>query len=155
MARFLIAFLLLCVSASAQTYSELRAHIIIEEGYSPIPYLLRGVPHIGLGHRIYGAGPKRLTNAQIEVLFAADLKTACEIAYRETEHFSRHPKPVRVLLCALAYNLGESGYHEFYRFRAAIDRGDYPAAARELQASKWSTQLPNRAARYIATLNSI
>ncbi len=147
MSRFLILCLLLLTTARAQSYAEIRTHILSEEGYSAKPYLLRGQWHIGLGHRLARpSGP--LTHRQTEALFAKDLKVACDAAYSDIKTFSRQPKQVRIMLCALSYNLGPSGFHDFYLFRAAIDRFDYRAAARELRISLWSSQLPSRAIRY-------
>lgn len=157
MPRLLIIICFLCAALSArgQTYNELRVHLLAEEGYSATPYLLRGVYHIGLGHRIVGNVPRKLTSRQIERLFAADLKIACDTAYQSTRQFSSHPKQVRIILISLSYNVGSQGYRDFVRFRAAIDRFDYKAAARELDDSLWSTQVPNRAARYINILNNL
>ncbi len=136
---------------AAQSYGELRAHILSEEGYRSRQYMVRGVPHIGIGHRVYHP-TSPLTRYQIEALFSQDLKVACDAAYVDTAHFSSHPKQVRIMLCALAFSVGPTGYHAFTRFRAAIDAYDYRAAARELRASLWAHQLPDRAARYDAIL---
>lgn len=156
MLRFLIALCLLAAAlpGRAQSYTELRVHIVVEEGYSLKPYVLRGVYHVGIGHRVYGV-PRTLTKREVEHLFAADLKKAGDTVYVSTLRFSRHPKVVRVMLVSLAFNVGTAGYLDFTRFRAAIDARDYRTAARELQASNWARQLPNRAARYIAALNSL
>lgn len=157
MIRLLIILCLvlgLAARSGAQTYDELRTHIVAAEGYRVKQYMVRGIPHIGIGHRVYRPTGS-LTRYQVEALFAKDLKVACAAAYLETAHFSSHPKQVRIMLCALAFSVGPTGYHDFTRFRAAIDRYDYRAAAYELRQSAWSRQLPNRAARYDLILLSV
>jgi lysozyme len=151
MLRYLIFFLLVAVG-HGQTYSEIRAHIVQEEGYRLEPYRLRGVLHVGLGHRIYGKAKSRYTHGDVERLFARDLKTACDAAYSGVKTFSRHPKDVRIMLVSLAYNLGPTGFHRFREFRQAIDRFDYRAAQTELRMSSWANQLPSRADRYVLIL---
>lgn len=149
----ILCLVLSAVAAHAQSYAELRAHIVSEEGYRSRQYLVRGRPHIGIGHLVTKpTGP--LTHYQIEALFASDLRVACLVAYENTAHFSRHPKSVRILLVSLAFTVGPSGFRDFRRFRSAIDAYDYRGAARELRMSLWAQQLPERAARYDAILLS-
>lgn len=156
MSRFLIILCLilgLAAPCTAQSYAEIRAHVVSEEGYRFSPYLLRGQWHVGAGHLISRPG-RPLTRYEIEYLLERDIKIAGDVAYRGVKHFSRHPKPVRIMLVGLALNLGPTGFNDFTRFRAAIDTYDYRAAAYELRASQWALQLPTRAARYDAILLS-
>lgn len=157
MTRLLVLLVLTfgsCALSRAQSYAELRAHLVSEEGYRHKQYMVRGIPHIGIGHRVYqSTGP--LTRYQIEALFERDLKIACDAAYHGVKRFGFHPKQVRILLVAMAFSVGSTGFTEFARFRAAIDRYDYRDAANELRQSAWSRQLPARSDRYQAILLSI
>lgn len=155
MPRLLIVLCLVlaatAVKSYGQSYQELRAHIVAEEGYRRDPYLVLGQWHIGVGH-LTSSRSRRLTDDEVEALFAADLRFACSAAYRLTPGFAAHPKAVRIILVALCMNLGETGYGGFIVFRQAIDSHDYLAAARALDDSLWSRQLPARSARYQMTL---
>ncbi len=148
MSRLLVILcLFLAPCAYAQSYAELRAHVISEEGYRFKPYLLRGQWHVGVGHKLSAPG-RPLVRYEIEHLLAKDLKVAGDAAYSHVKHFSRHPKPVRIMLVGLAYTVGPTGFRQFVLFRAAIDAYDYRLAAYELGASDWARQLPSRATRY-------
>lgn len=48
-------------------------------------------------------------------------------------------------LVDLRFNLGASGLLAFKKFLSAMGRGDYAQAARDLVASKWHTQVKQRA----------
>lgn len=135
-----------------QTYEEFRQHILKEEGSSSTPYRLHGKWHIGMGHRLHNKVPRYLTQAQIEDLFRIDLEKAYNVALAEIPNYYQHPKAVRLIIVALIYNLGESGFHNFFKFKVAIKNCNYKLAARELSNSLWAKQLPNRAYYYTLML---
>lgn len=148
----ILLFFALPVLSFGQTYQELRNHLIQEEGYTLKPYSLRGRLHVGIGHRIIGIPKKSYTRNEVENFFERDLHAACRAAYSNIKNFSQHPKEIRVMMCALAYNVGPSGFANFVSFRKHIERFDYGSAANELNASLWSKQLPNRSYRYVNIL---
>ena len=59
----------------------------------------------------------------------------------------------RVLL-NMCFNLGIGGLLEFRRSLAAMERGDFETAARQMKASKWATQVGDRADRLTALMRS-
>lgn len=144
-------FLSICVCSFAQTRDELRTHLIEHEGYRNAAYKIYGQWHIGIGHKLDDWKPS-WSNKKIENVFTADLKIACDTVLRDISNFSKHPKPIRIMLVGLAFNVGPTGFHEFRKFRAAIEAFDYNRAADELSNSLWAIQLPNRANSYISVL---
>lgn len=59
----------------------------------------------------------------------------------------------QVALCNLAFNLGIDGLTKFRNTLAAIERGDWEAAASGLRASLWFRQVqPSRSGRIIAMI---
>ena len=150
----LVIFFALLSAAHAQTTAELRAHLIEWEGYSTAAYFdSLGHPTIGIGHRIQRRA-KWLTPSQIETLFARDVEIARRGAERELIGFSTHPKGVRVIIISLVFAVGQSGFHEFYHLRRALNAHDYRAAAQALRKSLFARQIPDRAYAYAATLES-
>ena len=63
------------------------------------------------------------------------------------------PARQRVLL-NMCFNLGSGGLLEFRKSLAAMERGDFETAAREMKASKWATQVGDRADRLAALMRS-
>jgi lysozyme len=53
----------------------------------------------------------------------------------------------RAVLVVMAYNLGVAGLLKFHRTLAAVEAGDYEAAARGMLGSRWAQQTPARARR--------
>lgn len=156
MIRPLFFLLALAVSVRGQTLDDLRVHLVAVEGYSSTPYRdNRGILHIGIGHRIQPGELLyvKMPSDVIERTFRRDVEIARRAARTHIISFDSQPYSVRVLLISLSYNVGASGLSSFVRFRAAIDRRDYRAAAHHLMDSRWATQLPSRAALYVQTLN--
>lgn len=105
-----------------------------------------GFDTIGVGHlvdsRRTGAG---LPDVFIDALLQWDIqqKTAeleAAMPWVATLDEVRH-----AALVDMAFNLGVHGLSGFMRFLAALKTGDYEAAANEMLASKWATQVGARA----------
>lgn len=126
-----------------------------EEGFRASPYYCsEGYPTVGYGKKL---GPKHTpllwyTFRVPEPVAAVWLQhDVAELAGRIQE---RHPREWdacntrrRDVLIAMAYQLGLDGLANFKRTLAAIERGDFAAAADEMLDSKWATQTPARARR--------
>lgn len=63
----------------------------------------------------------------------------------ELDFWPSCPEAVQEILIEMAFQMGVGSLLAFHRMLAAIKRGDYPAAAKEGLASKWSRQTPGRA----------
>lgn len=145
------------VVLAAQTPSEFREFIVQHEGVSHVRYRdSRGIPHIGIGHRIYPHENfgSRISSAQVDQLFTRDLNTARHAALTHVSSFTTHPKEIRLLIVGLAFNIGDTGLSHFTRFISALNRHDYLSAARELENSRWARQVPGRARDYVNLLEA-
>lgn len=148
---------LLPLTLAAQTPREFRDFLVQHEGISHVRYRdSRGIPHIGIGHRIYpheNLGP-RISRAQIDALFSRDLNAARHAALTHISSFATHPKEIRLLIVGLAFNVGPTGLSRFTQFIAALNHHDYLKAAQELENSRWARQVPGRARDYLAILEA-
>jgi lysozyme len=63
--------------------------------------------------------------------------------------------PMRqVVLCSMAFQLGLAGVRKFTNTLAAMERGDYKAAAKGMRASLWAKQTPERVERLAKMLET-
>lgn len=109
---------------------------------------------LGLDPGAVREGAVTLTDDQVDELFEPDLATAIEAARRLVPSFDAL-SPARQHVCVdLAFNLGARGFGAFAKTLAAIEAGDYEAAARELQASRWYTQVGRRGADAVARMRA-
>jgi len=123
------------------------------EGYKTTPYRLNGVWHVGIGHKfVVGEPIREYTDEEVLALFVSDVERAKRAAQRKIQSFYSHPEKIRLVLISLAYNVGDKGFEKFVKFRAAMERGDYAMAAKELENSLWFNQLPERARHHIAVI---
>lgn len=60
----------------------------------------------------------------------------------------------RVILQAMAYQLGTAGLLAFRKTLEAVKAGDYLTAAKGMRASKWAQQTPGRAERMAKAMES-
>jgi lysozyme len=157
MARLVFLFFISCLCLQAQTIVEFRYHIEKYEGKSSVPYKdIKGYWTIGIGHKIHNDEiiPMYLTESQITDLFLKDLQWARKYAKRYVSNYDSHSKEIRIMLVALVFALGPTGFYNFNEFRAALEKPDYPEAAIELSDSVWARTLPNRAQDYILILKN-
>ena len=54
----------------------------------------------------------------------------------------------------MRFNLGAAGFRKFRKMIAALERGDYNAAADEMVDSKWYHQVGNRSKRLVAMMRT-
>ncbi len=105
-------------------------------------YTLVGVPTVGWGRNLRDVGIRR---HEAEILLAEDLKEAIAraraFAGRAWEGLSVER---RAVLTDMTFNLG-GRLSSFRRLRAAIQAGDFEAAAGEMLASRWARQVGRRA----------
>ena len=56
------------------------------------------------------------------------------------------------ILTNMAYNMGEGGLGQFKNLKAAIQKGDWKQAQKEMADSKWAGQVKGRADRLVARM---
>lgn len=132
---------------------HIRRHLVADEGVRLFPYKdTVGKLTIGVGRNLDDVG--------ISAMEAYDLLDH-DIDKAVHGLVNRYPwfvdlYPVRqAVLVNLAFNLGGAGLAKFVNTLAAVERGDYDAAARGLRMSLWFRQVqPSRSSRLIQMLTT-
>ena len=120
----------------------LRVNLIGHEDKKPKLYLDSvGKWTIGVGHNLTDNG---LSDAAIEFILAEDMQIAEDSAKRLYPHFVDLDETRQAALVELAFNLGETKLRGFEHTNAAINSGDWEAAALHLEASHWYGQVGRR-----------
>ena len=123
-----------------------------EEGFRSHPYDdSRGVLSIGYGTNI-GEG---ITRAEAEYLLRERLTQRWTELRKAWPVVSTLPTPVQFAVLDMAYQLGVQGVLGFHKMLAALASGDYNAAAKEADLSKWAIETPNRARRVVRVFKSV
>ena len=151
-------------NAAARLAEQLKRH----EGLHLAAYLDgEGVLTIGYGHNCK-AWPvdgvrmpgDRISQEQAKWLFQSDLDLAEAQAAYAMPWMESLNWPRRAVLINMTFNLGigsassGSGILGFRRLQAALQSGDYAAAAREMLDSKWARQVGRRARELAAQMES-
>ena len=138
-----------------------------DEGWSPVPYTdPLGYGTVGYGTllplrddeinqivslRVHGS-PKSiypLRPIEGEYLLINRLDENVSELLQAKPEIQNYPKEVQEILYNMAYNLGAPKLLQFRKMFAALDSGDYETAAKEMQNSRWYTQVGNRAKRLV------
>lgn len=121
--------------------TELRAHLEWAEGRRAKPYRdTVGKLTIGVGRCLDDVG---LRDDEIDFLLGRDIESVLSTC-STLPYWTALDDVRRLVVCDLVFNLGLAGWRKFAKANAAITRGDYAAAADELQASKWYAQVGRR-----------
>lgn len=154
--KYLI-LLLLPVLSFAQSYEDYYDYLRYEEGLEWNVYIdSTGNYSIGIGHKILpdeNYDGYTLDKSEIHALFKKDLEIAIDGTKRLIRNFDKQSADVKIALVSMCYNLGETGFSKFIKFRKAIELFQYDEAIRQITNSKWARQVPNRAKRVIKILN--
>ncbi len=162
MIRALSVFALLCVAPLAAVAAPVPAtsvHMVLQasEGYHLKPYRdgVMGPWTVGIGHSLSARGESvkdSYTPAEIHAFFLRDLSEARNACRASVRAFDDLPESVQVVTLSLVWCVGPTGFTRFTRFRAALSDRDYAAAARELAASKWASQVSPARVRWSLSL---
>lgn len=143
--KTLILFALTSLAIARESLEDFTK---LHEGLRLKPY------HDHLGHLTIGYGhsipanytlPIPITLADAQSMLEIDLSAADTAVVRMYPDIDSHPKDVRFVLTAMAFQLGASGLGKFVAMHKAIDRRDYARAAGEIANSRFATQTPKRA----------
>lgn len=123
----------------------LQEQLIRDEGLRLKPYRdTVGKLTIGVGRNLEDVG---ISHEEAMLLLDHDIARA-EAEVNAHLPWSRQlGEPRRAVLVNMAFNLGIGGLLQFRRALAAMQRGDYDLAAREMLDSKWAEQVGARATR--------
>ena len=130
---------------SPEAKERLRRLLIVHEGLRLKPYRCSaGYLTIGVGRNLEARG---ISREEAMVLLENDIAEAEAAARGFFPAFDRLEEPRQAVLVDMAFNLGAVRLGGFRRFRAALERGDFEQAAREMLDSKWAEQVGPRARR--------
>jgi GH24 family phage-related lysozyme (muramidase) len=136
-----------------RAYRDTRGHLTIGVGFNldragAAEDLNRLLPDVGYpGYRALRRGDTSLTDAQIDVLLRHDAQRAIDTARRQITGFDTLPMDAQLIVIDMTFNTGS--LHKWRKFRAALARRDYTAAADAMHRSLWRRQTGQRAEHLI------
>jgi len=127
--------------------------LIADEGLKLKPYKdTVGKWTVGIGRNLDDVG---ITEAEAKYLCLNDITRV------ERDLDSKIPgwrgalnEKRKLVLASMAFQLGIGGVLKFPKFLAALQRGDYADAAREMQESLWAQQTPARVSRLASMMEA-
>ena len=126
-------------------WTALVRQLIEHEGFRLTPYTdTTGHLTIGVGRNLSDVG---ITREEALDMLDRDIERAMGQLFLRWP-WAAHLDPVRQrVLIDMVFNLGAEGVGKFRRMLAAVAAGEYEAAAAEMLASRWATQVGRRAVR--------
>lgn len=119
--------------------------LIRDEGLRLKPYVdTAGKTSIGVGRNLDDVG---ISNEEARAMLNADIDRTESGLRRSFSWFLTAPEPVQRGLTNMAFNVGVFRLMGFQKMLTALAAMDYETAAREALASKWATQVGDRAVR--------
>lgn len=134
----------------------IKAHLEQEEGRKASAYQDHlGWWTIGVGRLIDARKGGRLSDAEIDLLLANDIKDRIEAIKDWPAWQAVKDNPARATaLISMAFQLGTAGLAEFKNSLRLIEQKQWAAAASNLLQSLWARQTPNRAKRVTDMIRS-
>lgn len=129
------------------------------EGWRPDIYTdTMGNPTTGWGFNLNDAfvskmipkevrsGKRKLTEEEATPIFMALYERAKQNAQRAIgeEYYNQLPQPAQAVFTDMSYNMGLPRFSEFQNMIGAARNQDWQGVAREMQNSKWYSQVGNR-----------
>tara|TARA_R100000030_G_scaffold98549_1_gene88637 strand:- start:406 stop:852 length:447 start_codon:yes stop_codon:yes gene_type:complete len=142
---------------------RLRQEIESDEGNVGEIYLDHlKLPTLGIGHLIKKTDPEYglpvgtpVSRKRINTYFNEDIQGTIEDCEKLYKDFYKLPEEAKLILCNMMYNLGYTRLSKFSKLKAAINKGDWEEASKQMHQSKWRTQVPNRAGRLIDRMKAL
>ncbi len=117
--------------------------LITHEGLRLKPYRdTRGKLTIGVGRNLDDVG---ITEEEAIYLLKNDIKRVLDFLKERLPYWNGLTETRKMALVDMCFNLGPGGFLSFKRMLAALERGDYEQAAREMLDSRWARQVGRRA----------
>ena len=106
-----------------------------------------------LDYNLVRSGGIDLSNDQINQLFDTDVDQAVADAKNLVANFDAIPESKQKVVVDMIFNLGAKGFAGFRKLIKAIEQGDWQAAAREMENSRWYRQVGNRAVANVEVMS--
>lgn len=124
-------------------HTALIARLKREEGLRLFPYKdTVGVNTIGYGRNLDYVG---ISKVEAEIMLDNDVENVVVELKKTFTFFKDLDDARKVVFADMAYNMGIHGLSQFRRMIAAVAKGDYKLAAKEMLNSEWAKQVKNRA----------
>jgi lysozyme len=131
---------------------KLRAQLTQEEGLRLRLYKDSvGKWTIGIGHNIEDDG---ISQAVAQFIFSEDVTTATDALTAHLPWWLTLDEVRQRVLIDMVFNMSIAKVLKFRRTLAAIQAGDYPAAAEYMSESLWATEVGARAVRLEAMMRT-
>lgn len=117
-----------------------------------------GLDTIGYGHLVLKGESfkKGLTEAEADALLIKDAQTAYNDAKSIYDQFGMTaPVQVQRVLWFMVFQMGKSKVLNFKKAMAALGRGDYKTAGKEMRDSSWYKQTTSRAEKMARIVESV
>ena len=135
---------------TSDAYHEVVQTIETDEGFRKHIYKdSRGYRTIGFGTNI----DLGIDREEGEILLSHRLQKNGKILADKWPAFSKMPEEIQAVLVEMSYQLGPSRVLKFKKMLAALEKGDYKSASKEIQNSKWARETPARAKRAASVLD--
>lgn len=129
---------------------QLELHLIEDEAKRTKPYLdTKGKWTIGIGHNLTDNG---LSLHIIEEIFTEDVADKLAGLDRYLPWWRKLDDVRQIVIIDMAFNMGVEDLLKFKHFLAALEAGDYAAAASEMENSAWWHEVGQRAVRLKAMM---
>jgi len=116
----------------------------------------------GIGHLVLKTEPEynwplgtEITKARVTQLYNQDIGIALRDAKWIHPDFDELPKPAKIVIASLCFQLGLPRYQKFKLHHAAVEARDWREAAAQLRDSNLYRQTKNRTERHCRRLESI
>ena len=100
------------------------------------------------------AGTQAITDAAVGSLLAGDIDGSIHSAETLVANFDQLNDARKAVVVDMIFNLGATGFASFSHTIAAIQSGDFDAAATAMADSRWATQVGARATRDITAMST-
>lgn len=132
---------------------ELERQLIIDEGVRQYAYQdSLGYWTIGVGRCIDRRSGAGLSEQEIMLLLDNDISRVCETLDKICPWWGQMSDARQNVLANMCFNLGPDHLLGFHNFLAALQRGQWEQAAKEMEDSKWAQQIGARASRLAAAM---
>jgi lysozyme len=133
-------------------FSKLREAVKLDEGLRLTPYIdTVGKMTIGYGRNLTDTG---IRQSEAAVMLENDLNDTVANLTQAHPLVLTLSATRQIVLANMAFNLGLPRLNRFTKLWEAIGKGDFTAAAKEMLASTWATQVGLRAARLAAEMEN-
>lgn len=123
----------------------IKEQLIRDEGMRKFPYVdTAGKISIGTGRNLTDVG---LSEDEVDFLLQNDIQYVLTTLNRRLPYFQSLDSVRQGVLTNMCFNMGFRGLEGFQNMLTAFAKGDWETAAAEMMASRWASEVKDRATR--------